>query len=268
MKAGLALAAHVFAWLRGSGAELRRPLALALSADEELGSREAHERMERLVPPDATALVLEPPLPDGSLKAWRKGVGMYRLEARGREAHAGNEPERGVNAIVELARRILELEAWGDAARGITVNVGEVHGGVATNVVAGRAWAGVDTRFDGMEDGVALDRRLRALAASTPGASLHLEGGLIFPPMCPSVRGRGLIDLACRVARELGLEVGAGRSGGGSDGSFLAARGALVLDGLGVDGAGAHAPDEHIRIDRIAPRAAFLARLILALQDE
>ena len=265
MRAGLVILLFALRYLREMGQALSRRVQVFLSADEELGSRSAHPHMDVLLSPAATALIVEPPLPDGSLKIERKGVGMYRIEVLGVEAHAGSELERGVNAIEELARRILEIMAWTNPQRGVTVNVGEIEGGIATNVVPGFAGAGVDVRFDRMEDGEDIDRRLRALWPENPRASLSMNGGIIFPPMVPNDRSRELSKKAIGIARELGLSISAGKSGGGSDGSYLAQRGLPVLDGLGVEGGGAHSREEHILIDRLPIRAAFLSRLILAV---
>jgi glutamate carboxypeptidase len=268
MKAGLALIAYALRYLSEQAPAFGRAVQVFVAADEELGGTAAHPEMEKLLPPDAIALVLEPPCEDGSLKAWRKGVGMYELEVAGREAHAGNEPERGTNAIVELAKLILEVSSWSDPARGVSVNVGTARGGVATNVIAGRASAGVDTRFERPTDGEEIDRRLRALQPSDSRASLTVKGGIIFPPLAPDTRSERLHAIAIGAAAELGLAIGRGKSGGGSDGSFLASRGLAVADGLGVEGGGAHAREEHILIERLPARAAFLARLILALEEE
>jgi glutamate carboxypeptidase len=265
MRAGLAILLFVLRYLREGRHALNRRVQVFLSADEELGSRSAHPHMDRLLSPAATALVLEPPLPDGSLKIERKGVGMYRIEVSGLEAHAGNEPERGVNAIEELARKTLEVTAWSDPRRGVRVNVGKIEGGIATNVVPGFAAAGVDVRFDRMEDGEDIHRKLRSLRPEDPRASLSISGGIIFPPMVPSERRQGIAALAIGIARENGLAISAGKSGGGSDGSYLAQRGLLVLDGLGVDGGGAHSREEHVVIDRMPPRAAILAGLLQRL---
>jgi glutamate carboxypeptidase len=265
MRAGLCLIVFALRYLTESAPELSRPVRVFLAADEELGSGSAHEPMARLFPAEAVALVLEPPLADGSLKAERSGVGLYRLEATGREAHAGIEPERGVNAIIELAARLLEIASWAEPRLGLRVNVGKVEGGTATNVVPGRAAAGLDVRFRTLEDGEAFDRRLRALRPSAPGAALSLSGGIIFPPLVPDARARALHRLAIDTALGVGLTIGAGSSGGGSDGAFLASRGLAVLDGLGVEGGGAHSREEHIVVERLAPRAALLARLIVEL---
>jgi glutamate carboxypeptidase len=268
MRAGLTAMVFALEYLNESGRSLSRRLQVFLSADEEVGSVTAHPHMEALFPPGAAALVLEPPCPDGALKAWRKGVGMYDLQVTGRESHAGNEPEAGVNAIVELARQVLAITAWSDPSRGVTLNVGEAQGGVATNMVAGSATAGIDLRFETPEDGESMDRRLKSLEPVDPRAGIAVTGGIIFPPLAPDERSRRLQDVAIGAARELGFDLGRGKSGGGSDGSYLASRGLAVIDGLGVEGGGAHARDEHIVIERLPWRAAFLHRLILALDAE
>jgi len=265
MRGGLILAVFALRFLRDSGKRLGRPLQVFLAADEEVGSKTAHPHMEHLLSRDATALVLEPPLEDGSVKIQRKGVGMYRIEAHGVEAHAGSDPERGASAIVEIAKQLLAVMEFSDPRRGITVNVGKIEGGIATNVVAGFSAAGVDLRFDRLEDGEEVDRRIRTLGASNPRVQVSVDGGILFPPLVPDDRVRNLARTAIRLGKELGLQISSGRSGGGSDGSFLAAKGLAVLDGLGAEGAGAHARDEHVVIGRLPVRAALLATLLLEL---
>jgi glutamate carboxypeptidase len=268
MKAGLVLIAALARCLAERSWRLRRRLQVFIAADEETGSITAHPHMDELLGRGATALVPEPPCLDGSLKIARKGVGIFRVQVRGREAHAGVDPEHGVNAVEEIARLVLELQSWNDASRGVLVNTGRIGGGTATNVVPGRAWCGVDVRFDRAEDGEALEARLRALRPRHPAAAIKVRGGIIFPPLVPTEASRRLSAKAIALAAEVGLDIGAAGSGGGSDGSYLASRGLLVLDGLGVDGGGAHSRNEHILIDRLPLRAAFLTLLVLALDGE
>jgi glutamate carboxypeptidase len=265
MKAALALVAGVAEFLSVEGIALRRRLQVFVAADEEIGSPTAHPHMREALAAGATALVPEPPGLDGSMKVARKGVGIYKLRVRGREAHAGVAPEKGVSAIVELARQILELRSWNDTGRGISVNVGTVEGGTATNVVAGSARCEVDVRFERPADGEELEERFRALRPADARARLEVEGGTIFPPLVPTERSLELTELAVGVAGEVGLRISTESTGGGSDGAFLATLGLTVLDGLGPEGDGAHSLDEHIVIGRLPARAAFLARLVLAL---
>ena len=267
MKGGLELILAVVRFLAEERVALRRRLQVFVSSDEEIGSVSSHRLMDRLLSPASTAIVPEPPCPDGALKIRRKGVGIYRVRVTGREAHAGVEPERGISAVDEIARLVLEVHGWSDRERGVSLNVGAISGGTASNVVAGAARADLDLRFDDTADGADFDARIRALRPAHPEARLEVEGGIIFPPLVPTAKSRELAELTSSLARELGLEVGIGSSGGGSDGSYLASRGLAVIDGVGIDGAGAHAVDEHIVVDRIAPRAALLASLVLALDE-
>ncbi len=268
MRAGLCLIVGALRYLDHAGVELACRLQLFVSADEEEGSFTAHPHMERLISPGAIALVPEPPGADGSIKGERKGVGQYRVELRGREAHAGVDPDAGASAVHEMARRILEVRKYVDPSKGVTVNVGKAGGGTAANVVAGRASLTIDVRFDHLTDGEEVNRKILSLEAGDPRVALTVKGGIIFPPLEATERNRPLCARAVEIAKAMGLEIGVGKSGGGSDGSFLSAFGLGVVDGLGVEGAGAHALDEHIRVDRLAVRAAYFTRLILALASE
>jgi glutamate carboxypeptidase len=270
MRAGLALILwalrHAVRAVDRGLAQLDRKIIVFISADEELGSPTARPAMDARLPRNAIALVPEPPCRDGAIKVRRKGVSIYGLEAIGREAHAGVEPERGASAISAICRLVLEAESLRDPARGITVNVGTIEGGTATNVIAGRARAGIDLRFDRLEDGLELDERMRALASHDAGVVLSLSGGIAFPPLVPTTRSLALAERFSAIARdEFGETIGLGCSGGGSDGSYLASRGLTVVDGLGIDGGGAHARDEYVLVDRIPFRAALFTRFLLAL---
>ena len=268
MKAGLCIVLATARFLQESGAARRRKLQIFIAADEESGGDTGHPCMDEVLAPGSTVFVVEPPCPDGSVKVQRKGVGIYELKITGREAHAGVEPERGISAVDELARLVLEIHGWNEPDRGIQLNVGTVGGGTAGNVVAGSAVAGVDLRFDDPADGEEMDRKLRELCPVNPGAAIEVSGGLCFPPLVPTPETMRLGERACRLAGELGLEISTGSSGGGSDGSYLSSKGFFVLDGMGVEGGGAHAVDEHIVIESLPVRAALLAGMVLAVDSE
>ncbi len=265
MRAGLALAVAFFRFLRDRKVETTQKFAIFVSCDEEEGSADAHQYMDREIHRDTVALVLEPPLPDGGLKIFRKGAGIYTLEISGRAAHAGTEPELGVSAIDELAHQILALHTLRNPELGITINIGEVQGGTAPNVIADCVRASIDLRFERIADGEELDQKIRALAAANHRTSLKVTGGIVYPPMVPTRATHLLAEKAKAMAAQLGISLTAGKSGGGSDGSYLSSKGIRTLDGLGVDGGGAHSLDEHIRVDRLPLRAALLSLLALEL---
>ena len=239
----------------------RRALRVFLTADEEQGSRTGRPLIESAAKGVAAALVVEPTTPSGDLKTSRKGLGRFRLTVTGRPAHAGNNRKDGVSAIEELAHQVLAMHALNDDGTGLSFNVGVVHGGTSENVVAASAEAQIDVRVRSTAD---LERAERALAELKPalaGATLAISGGWTRPPLERSPGSARLFAKAREHGHALGLDLKEGSSGGGSDGNLVGALGVPVLDGLGVEGAGAHAVDEHVLLPSLPVRARLLARL-------
>lgn len=262
-KAGLA--AIVFA-LRAV-AELDAEPAVApvvlVNADEEQGSPESTRTIERLARRAARALVTEPALGlDGRLKTARKGAGVFEVRIGGRGAHGGLEPEAGASAIVELSHVVQALHDLNDPARGVTVNVGLVEGGVRPNVVAPESRAVVDVRIARPEDAPGVERAIRSLRPVTPGTSIRVEGSIDRPPLERTPRNRALWETAREVGRAMGLELEEGLAGGVSDGNTTSLHTA-TLDGLGAVGDGAHAAHEFVDLARTVERVALLAALVL-----
>ena len=262
MKAGVAILIEALRAIAARGLETRRPITVLLTCDEEIGSHTSRHLVEAEARRAAAALVLEPPIPGGVVKTARKGVGNFTVRAAGRAAHAGLDPAQGVNAIVELAHQTLRLAALNDYGRGTTVSVGLIRGGTADNVVPAEAEARVDVRFWTPEDGDRLEGAVRGLTPALAGARLEVGGGINRPPMPRSAGNVALYEHARALAAGLGFDLRDGGVGGGSDGNFTAALGVPTLDGLGVDGAGAHAEHEHIILSDIPRRAALLTRLL------
>lgn len=239
------------------------PLVL-LNSDEEVGSRESSRLIRILARRANRALVLEPALgPEGAIKTARKGVGQYTITIRGKAAHAGLDPERGISAILELSYVIQQLFGLNDPDRGLTVNVGTIDGGLRPNVVAPQSRAVVDVRVASTDDVDRIDAAIRGLCPQTPGIELDIEGGMGRPPLESTPRNRALWQLAAQLGAEIGISLTEGRAGGGSDGSTTSLYTA-TLDGLGPVGDGAHAEHEHLDIDRTIERTALLALLLLA----
>ena len=262
MKAGIAVVIHALEAMTALKLKTKHPVTLLLTCDEEIGSKTSRDLIEQEARRAVAAFVLEPPIPGGIIKTGRKGIGGFTLKVTGRAAHAGLDPSQGINAIVELSHQTLRLAALNDFARGITVNVGVAQGGTTSNVVPAEASAKIDFRFWTMEDGAYLEETIRNLQPVLDGAKLELLGGINRPPMERSEKNLALYELAKSCAAELGFDLKEGKVGGGSDGNFTAALGIPTLDGLGVDGAGAHAEHEHIILADIPRRAALLTRLL------
>lgn len=262
MKAGIAVGMLAVAALAEPGCRLRRRVAMLWTADEERGSGSSRALVEDEARRSDAVLVLEPALPGGGVKTARKGAGEFELAVQGVAAHAGLEPEKGANAISELAAQIAALDALNDPDRGITVNVGVVEGGSRPNVVAERARAVVDVRVATAVDARDVEAAIGALRPRLPGTSLTLRGGFSRPPLERTDAVARLYEMARGVARDIGGDLGEGAVGGGSDGNLTAAIGAPTLDGLGAEGDGAHALHEHVEVDRLPRRAALVAGLI------
>jgi glutamate carboxypeptidase len=265
MKSGVTLAVFAMRAIKELSLETRRPVTLLMTGDEETGSHSSRELIEEEGRRARAALVLEPPIPGGTIKTARKGVGEFDLIIRGRPAHAGNDPRAGISAITELAHQIIAINKLSNYESGTTLNVGVVHGGVLSNVIAAEARASIDMRYQTMEEGARITEAMARLQPVLTGARIEVRGGINRPPLIRSAEIGELFDQAKRLASEIGYELREGSVGGGSDGNFIAALGVPVLDGLGVDGAGAHAEHEHIIISDVPRRAALLTRLIQTL---
>ncbi|MEO6726679.1 MAG: M20 family metallopeptidase [Blastocatellia bacterium] len=262
MKSGVVLITESLNAIRILGLQTRRPITLLLTCDEEIGSKTSRPLVEEEARRSVAALVLEPPVPGGVVKTGRKGIGVFNIRAIGRAAHAGLDPRKGINAIVELSHQVARLAAMSDHERGVTISVGLMNGGTALNVVPAEATAKADVRFWTQEDGEQIENQIRGLKPVLEEAQLEITGGINRPPMPRSEKNVALYEHAKVLAAEIGFDLKDTVVGGGSDGNFTAAMGVPTLDGLGVDGAGAHADHEHILISDIPRRAALLTRLM------
>jgi glutamate carboxypeptidase len=265
MKVNCALAIEALRACASLNLSPKGPVVLLLTCDEEAGSISSRGLIEAEARRARAVLVLEPPASGGRVKTGRKGTGMFSMKIRGRAAHAGLEPEKGVSAILELARQIERLHRMNDYRTGTTVNVGVVRGGTGSNVVAAEASAEIDLRFSTNDEGGRLEELILGLRPFDERIQMVVEGGINRPPLERSETVIGLYEKARSIATGLDFDLGEAQVGGASDGNFAAAVGAGVLDGMGVDGDGAHAVHEHILIDDIARRGALIASLIATL---
>ncbi len=262
MKAGIAQAMLAVRALADLGRLSATRVVMLWTSDEEVGSTSSRTALEDEARRSRAVFVLEPALAGGAVKTARKGVGDFRVTARGISAHAGVEPGRGASAVHEIARQAERVLALADATRGLTVNVGRISGGTRANVVAESATMEVDVRIATLADAGRVAAAMAGLVSTDDRVTLSVEGGIERPPMERTPGTAALFERARQIARSLGRELTEGATGGGSDGNFTSAIGVPTLDGLGPEGAGAHALDEHVLLEPLAFRAALLAGLI------
>src|ERR1700729_818545 len=250
MKGGAYLAYHAFAQLCATAH--RSPLGVTqlYVSDEEIGSPTSRALIEAEGRKAKYVLVTEPARDGGKIVTGRKGVARFEVFVKGVPAHAGSRPQDGRSAIRELGNVIQTLEAMNDLARGVTVNVGVVKGGTKPNVIPEEAYAEVDMRVATIADAEELVPKILSLTSKTDGVSVKVAGELNRPPYEKSNTGTALFEHAKKLAAEIGFELRDSYSGGGSDGNFTAPF-AATLDGLGVDGQGAHTHYEQMYISSI-----------------
>ncbi len=252
MLAGIVQALHGLATLDDlSGVEL------LFSADEEVGSGASRELIEERARACGAVLVLEPSADGGALKTGRKGCGTFDVVVHGRASHAGLEPEKGVNALVEVAHQVLAINELGRPEVGTTVTPTVASAGTADNVVPAQGRIKVDVRVESADEKDRVEAAMAALRPVDPDSTIEVSGAINRPPM-PESASATLMPLAEAVAPGLaGYAVG-----GGSDGNFTAAIGVPTLDGLGAVGGGAHADHEFVVVDTMPDRARLVAALV------
>ena len=263
MKAGIIQILFSLRAIKALQLDLAVTPIILINTDEEIGSHESTPIIKRLSKLVHRAFVLEPPLGlEGRLKTARKGVGRFTITVKGKAAHAGLDPEKGVNAIVELSHQVQRLYTMNDFDKGITVNVGLIEGGYASNVIAAESKATIDVRVYNIEDGAYITDRIHQLKPILDNVELRIEGRIGRPPMTQTSRNKHLWENAEANGKLIGLNLEQAIAGGGSDGNTTSLYTA-TLDGLGTPGDGAHATHEFIFSDKLIERTALLTLLML-----
>jgi glutamate carboxypeptidase len=264
-KGGAYLAYHAFRQVCAQGVHSPLGITQLFVSDEEIGSPTSRALIEQEGRKAKYVLVTEPARDGGKIVTGRKGVARFEVFIKGVPSHAGTRPEDGRSAIRELGNIIQTLEAMNDPRRGVTVNVGVVRGGTKPNVIAEEAYAEVDMRVPTIADSDELVPKILSLKSRTDGVSVKVVGELNRPPYEKGNAGAALYEHARMLAAEIGFDLVDTSTGGGSDGNFTAPHTA-TLDGLGVDGQGAHTHYEQLYISSIEPRARLLHRLYQTLR--
>jgi glutamate carboxypeptidase len=262
MKAGLVLAFYALKTMNDLNIKPNKNIAVFINAAEETGCEESHQMIRTLAKRSSLVLCLEPALPGGALKVQRKGRQVIRLEIQGKAAHGGS-PEKGISAIDELVAQLRLINRLRN--KDISVNVGLVGGGEKANVVPDRAWAVLDIRFWDTVQKEKVHRFFKNLTPTLRGARIKFATESLTPPMEKTKQSAKLLLDVRNIASGLGMTLETGRTGGGSDASIASGLGIATLDGLGPDGDGIHAENEHVLLPSLVRRAALLTELLRQL---
>lgn len=262
MKGGITIVLTALRGLIERGELPQRPIWVLMTTDEEVGSIYSAPVIIDTAKQCGLVLVMEPATPEEALKTWRKGIATYEVQVEGCASHAGNAPEQGINAIVELAQQIIELNAMNDLRHGTSVSVTMVSGGITMNVIPPHAEAMVDVRTLTARAYDEVNAKILALAPFVPGAKLMIRQHHARGPMERNARMIAAFEQAKAIGARYGLTIREDGSGGGSDGNLTAYEGITTLDGLGPQGDGLHAEHEHVIINSLPRRATLIAGIL------
>lgn len=262
MKGGLAVAMSAVDGLLERGEMPNRPVWLMFTSDEETGSAHSEPYIREAAEQAALVMVMEPPSAEGALKTGRKGVATYRVDVTGRASHAGNHPEEGVNAVLELAQQTVAISRLQDLRNGISVAVNTVQGGTATNVIPAQAHATIDVRAFKQFDMDTIHDELMNLLPKIPGAAVQATLTHRRGPMERDEQMIATFEQCREIARSIDLIVSEEVVGGGSDANITASMGIPTLDGLGPRGLGLHAEHEHVVLRSLPERCAHVAAML------
>lgn len=257
MKAGLVMGLHALGALDDPSG-----VGVLVTSDEETGSKTSAGLIQDVAKGYEAVLVLEPSAPGGAVKHARKGVSMFRARITGRAAHAGLEPHKGVNALVELAAQVPAVAALGDTALGTTVTPTVANAGTTINTVPAEATFRIDVRAALASEQERVRAQLEGLVPTLEGAEIVVDHMGTRPPL-EAASSASLLNVHTAVCERLGVTLPpASTSGGGSDGNFTAGMGVPTLDGLGGVGDGAHAEGEHVMVEPTMRGLSVLTALL------
>jgi glutamate carboxypeptidase len=262
MKGGITIVLSALRGLKERGEMPNRPIWVLMTSDEEVGSVHSKPVLLETSKQAGLVLVMEPATIDEELKTMRKGVATYRVDVTGLPSHAGNQPEKGINSIIEMAQQAMVINGWNDLRNGTSVSVTVVNGGTATNVIPEHCSFSVDVRTVTMNAWKAIDEKLHGLTPFVPGAKLAITQTNGHMPMERNDLMNKTYAQCETIGKAYGLSIMQGSSGGGSDGNTVAALGIATLDGLGPQGDGLHALHEHVVLNSLPRRSTLMAAML------
>lgn len=262
MKGGITIVLSALRGLRELNQFPDRPIWVLMTTDEEVGSLYSSPYIKEYAAQAGLVLVMEPATIDEALKTWRKGIATYKMDIEGLPSHAGNAPEKGINAIIEFAQQALKFRDMNDLKNGTSVSVTMVQGGSATNVIPAHVTAHIDTRVLTVRAADEIESAMSAATPFLPGAKIKVERINGHKPMERNELMQRTYTQCKAIGEKYGLTIREDGSGGASDGNTVATLGVPVLDGLGPQGDGLHALHEHVVLSSLPRRSTLIAGML------
>lgn len=272
MKGGIVVALYAMKALEAAGYNAR-PLKMILAGDEEVGhmNSNAAELLMAEAQGAKAAFNCETGFTDNAIVVGRKGTVRFELEVKGVAAHAGNEPENGRSAILEIAHKVIDIQNLTNWEQGTTFNVGVIQGGTVPNAVPGWAKIDVDVRYLDPALLPAIRQQVQEVAAKT-----YIQGTTTtmveIPSIAPMKTTAG-VDALFAIVKETYEEMGLGTPyaklvGGGSDSAYSVMAGVPTVCAMGVKGGRNHSPEEFAVVDTLFERAKLLAACTINLVND
>ena len=263
MKGGLLVSLHVLETLKEKGVLDDLSVLVAFNGDEETGSNSSRDWIFSNAKKSKRVFVFEPCRPGYRFVLKRKGYGWFRIIVHGQAAHAGAEPNKGINAVVELARQILAIDKLNSPGSGVSAQVTIIKGGNKLNIIPDKAIAEVDIRIANLEGEKKAESFFEILPEKPflKNVKISVEGGICRPPMVPDQNVFNLWDIVRAKAKENNLEICHISTGGCSDGNFTTAAGVPTIDGMGLVGTNMHRKDEYIELESINNIILLIAKV-------
>ena len=242
-------------------------ITLLLNSNEETGSVGTRDLIRAKAKESDVVINLERGVPPDGLEVARKGSAVITVEIIGRAAHAGLEPEKGRNAILEASHQALQMGSLADSAKQTSVNVTMIQGGNATNVIPDHALIKADVRAFTPEEFDRVEKGLSKLASETIVPEIQVKASMsrLFPPWPPSASTEALLTRARKLYAEMGLKLAEVPVGSSADVAFAAETGTPSIDGVAIMAGGAHGVDDHADLSSIVPRVYLLSRMLMDL---
>jgi len=267
MKGGLLVALHAVETVKHEGLLDSLSICVAFNGDEETGSHASKDWIMETARKSLRTFVFEPCRPGYRFVLQRKGGGSFHMTVKGQEAHAGADPEKGINAVLELAHQIVRIHTLNENGKGTSAQVTVISGGDKVNIIPALAKASIDIRISMQEEKERVEDFFKTMADYTflKGSKITVQGNIDRPPMESGEAAQKLWDLVRSTGKTMGLPMEAISTGGCSDGNYTSFSGTPTIDGMGIVGANSHRPDEYAELSSIDAMVLLTSRVCKAI---